>query len=263
MKLHFYKYQGAGNDFIIVDGRNHDPELSEKEISSLCRRRFGIGADGLMILGSAPQVDFSMRYYNSDGKAGSMCGNGGRCLVACAARLGIAPSMELNRYLFSAVDGIHHAEVVNKDQICLKMNNVNKVQAYGKDGFFLDTGSPHLVIFGTEINKMEVAKRGAFWRNHPDFAPEGTNVNFVEIDPDNRLFVRTFERGVEEETLACGTGATAAAIAAYIRTKKTNTYNIQTPGGYLRVSFKIRGTQFYDIHLTGPATCVFEGDIEL
>ena len=263
MHLHFYKYQGAGNDFIILDGRAYIPTLSQKEINLLCNRRFGIGADGLMILGSAPQVDFSMRYYNSNGKEGSMCGNGGRCLTACAVRLGISPKMDLTRFTFSAIDGIHHAETLEHDQICLEMKQVNQVQAYGKEGFFLDTGSPHLVLFDADTDRIDVAKCGAFWRRHPDFAPEGTNVNFVAIDSDGSLFVRTFERGVEEETFACGTGVTAAAMAAYMRTKGSRTYHIRTLGGELQVSFKTRGTQFYDVRLTGPATFVFEGDIKI
>lgn len=273
MKLHFYKFQGAGNDFIIVDGRNLEFQLSEREINFLCHRRFGIGADGLMILGSDPEMDFTMRYYNSDGKEGSMCGNGGRCLVACAARLGISP--RAGSFVFSAIDGIHQAEIIGDQgsefQIRLGMNNVDTIDFYGKDGYFLNTGSPHLVLFDTDIARMDVSERGAFWRNHPDFAPQGTNVNFVEVASHGGLFVRTFERGVEDETLACGTGVTAAAIAAYVHaanrqmkpSEGSSTYAIRTPGGHLQVSFKSLGMQFYDVQLTGPAKFVFEGEIQL
>ena len=261
MSLHFYKYQGAGNDFIIVDGRVNMPELSTEDIHFLCDRRFGIGADGLMIIGNAPEVDFTMRYYNADGKEGTMCGNGGRCLVAFAAR-----NSEMNHFLFSAIDGIHRADVIERNgqesQIRLEMNNVNNITSYGKEGFFLNTGSPHLVLFGTDITNLDVTNQGAFWRNHPDFAPKGTNVNFVEIERDGTLFVRTFERGVEAETLACGTGVTAAAIATYLYAKKDHTFSIRTLGGNLQVSFKERENSFYDVQLTGPATFVFEGNIQ-
>ena len=270
MSLHFYKYQGAGNDFVILDGRIQSVELSQKDIHFLCDRRFGIGADGVMILGSAPNVDFTMRYYNADGYEGTMCGNGGRCLVACAAH-----GNEQDRYLFSAVDGIHHAQVVSRNgresQICLGMNNVDDIRPYLEDGFFLNTGSPHLVFFCTNLAKFEVSDRGLFWRNHPDFAPKGTNVNFVEIEPDGTLFVRTFERGVEAETLACGTGVTAAAMAAYVRTMDQEKeqsegrydYRIRTLGGRLHVSFRANGKHFDEVLLTGPATRVFEGEIEV
>jgi len=269
MKLHFYKFQGAGNDFVIIDGRALMPQLSQKEIHYLCNRRFGIGADGLMVIGNSPGVDFGMRYYNANGKEGSMCGNGGRCLVAYAA------NRKSGRFLFSAVDGNHHAEVMGYDGhealVCLGMNNVDKVDVYGSDGYYLDTGSPHLVLFGTDVAKMDVPKEGAFWRNHPDFMPGGTNVNFVEIEPDGKLFVRTYERGVEDETLACGTGVTAAAIAAYMRSmdktqnkpEERHHYAIQTLGGHLQVSFQAKAASFCDVRLTGPATFVFEGEIEL
>ncbi|MCL2727068.1 MAG: diaminopimelate epimerase [Bacteroidales bacterium] len=269
MKLHFYKYQGAGNDFVIVDGRTVMPQLSQKEIYYLCDRRFGIGADGLMVIGNAPDVDFTMRYYNANGKEGSMCGNGGRCLVAYAA------NGKVGRYQFSAVDGLHHAEVRghrgSEALVCLGMNDVDKVHCSDNDRFFMDTGSPHLVIFEPDIANLDARERGAFWRHHPDFAPGGTNVNFVEVEPDGKLFVRTFERGVEDETLACGTGVTASAIAAYMRSLdkdidesgKPHDYAIRTLGGNLQVSFLTKGALFYDVKLTGPTTFVFEGEIEL
>ena len=266
--VHFYKYHGAGNDFIIIDGRINPLELSAKEIQFLCHRRFGIGADGLMIVEKADGFDFSMRYFNSDGSEDYMCGNGGRCMVAFVAR-----DATKNTYVFSAVDGIHHAKVMNRNgnemEVCLEINYENNIRLYGKDMFFLYTGTPHLVIFDTEIAKIDVTDRGTFWRHHPDFAPKGTNVNFVEIESDGTLFVRTFERGVEAETLACGTGVTASAIAAYVRTRvegmnsleETHTYPVRTLGGNLQVSFKTKENIFYDVQLTGPATFVFEGYI--
>ncbi|MDR2586071.1 MAG: diaminopimelate epimerase [Prevotellaceae bacterium] len=269
MKLHFYKYQGAGNDFVIIDGKRCVPELSPKIINNICDRRFGIGADGVMVIGNDPDVDFTMRYYNADGNEGSMCGNGGRCLAAFAA------GVEKERLVFSAVDGIHHAKVVKRFEdkyiIQLKMNDVNHIELVREGGFFLDTGSPHLLFFGTDIAAMDVKDRGSFWRNHPDFAPKGTNVNFVEVVDGDSLFVRTFERGVEDETFACGTGVTAAAIAAYVRSihwnmslsKGIHTYCIKTLGGDLQVSFQAEGMHFSDVQLTGPATFVFEGDIML
>jgi len=268
--VHFYKYQGAGNDFIIIDGSINPPELSPKEITFLCDRRFGIGADGLMIFEKADGFDFSMRYFNSDGSEDYMCGNGGRCMVAFAAR-----ETTKNAYVFSAVDGIHHAKLMNRNgnemEVCIEINYEDNIRLYEKDMFFLYTGTPHLVIFDTDVAKMDVAVRGAFWRHHPDFAPKGTNVNFVEIASDGNLFVRTFERGVEAETLACGTGVTASAIATYVRTmvggmhslEERHIYPIRTLGGKLQVSFKTKGNNFYEVELTGPATFVFEGDISL
>ena len=268
MKIHFYKYQGAGNDFIVVDGRTCARELSQQEINLLCDRRFGIGADGLMVVENASEVDFTMRYYNADGKEGSMCGNGGRCIVAY-----VAAGNNRNHWVFSAVDGVHHATVMERgreSQICLGMNDVDKIDFYGDGLFFLNTGSPHLVLFERDIDLLDVSEKGAFWRHHPDFLPEGTNVNFAEMMPDGTLFVRTFERGVERETLACGTGVTAAAIAAYVgsidkdmgRPKGVHTYHIRTLGGPLQVTFKTKGIHFYDVQLTGSATFVFEGDLE-
>jgi diaminopimelate epimerase len=261
MTVHFYKYQGAGNDFIIIEGRYGLPLLSQKEIHFLCNRRFGIGADGLMVIGYASDADFSMYYYNADGKEGTMCGNGGRCLVAYAAH-----HNDTKDWIFSAVDGIHRAEILEHKgaafQVKLWMNDVNTIDPYGKDGFYLNTGSPHLVIFDPNVSQLDVSERGAFWRNHPDFAPEGTNVNFVNIEQEGTLFVRTYERGVEAETFACGTGVTAAALAAYLRSG-VDSYSIRTPGGDLKVSFKVIENRFYDVQLTGPATFVFEGDVTI
>ena len=271
MRLHFYKYQGAGNDFIIVDGRVVLPKLTRKEIHQLCNRRFGIGADGLMIIDNATDVDFSMRYFNADGGEGTMCGNGGRCIVAFAAQREVR---------FLAVDGIHTAKIIhiqgNESQVCLGMCSVDPPLPYGKDGYYLNTGSPHLVFFGNDIAKLDVNREGAFWRNHPDFAPKGANVNFVEAEGDGTLFVRTFERGVEDETFACGTGVTASAIAAYMRSvntgsvvndsdvlRKTHEYAVRTLGGNLHVSFESKDLHFTNVQLTGPATFVFEGEIEL
>ena len=270
MKIHFYKFQGAGNDFIVIEGRYGLPELSQKEIALLCHRRFGIGADGLMTIGQSPHVDFDMRYYNADGKEGTLCGNGGRCIVAFAAR-----TATTKRFTFSAIDGLHKAEVLeqngNQTQVCLEMRDVDSVSPYGDDGYFLNTGSPHLVLFDTDIDKLDVVGKGAFWRHHPDFAPKGTNVNFLEVESSGSLFVRTYERGVEDETLACGTGVTASAIAAFMRSVGHDTkratgkpcYDIRTLGGRLKVSFNAHEGRFSSIYLTGPATFVFEGDVVL
>ena len=274
MKVNFYKYQGTGNDFIIIDGRTVYPKLSQKEIEKLCNRRFGIGADGLMVIENTPLVfdgaqpiDFYMRYFNADGNEGPMCGNGGRCIVAFAARNG------RQRVCFSATDGLHQAEVMERHgeevQICLGMNSVDQVGFYGDGQYHLNTGAPHLVIFKTGLQTLDVAKQGTFWRNHPDFAPQGTNVNFVAQEEQKTLFVRTYERGVEGETLACGTGVTAAAIAAYLRSadtqvlhaNDTHVFSVRTLGGTLHVSFQTDGERFYNIQLTGPATFVFEGSV--
>ncbi len=255
----FYKYQGAGNDFVIIDSRSSKLNLNELQVKYLCDRRFGIGADGLMLLEKHQEADFNMKYYNSDGKESTMCGNGGRCLVAFAKLLGIIDK----ETTFMAIDGLHKAIVNDDHTISLQMQDLNDIKIVNTN-YFLNTGSPHYVTFREDINKIDVYNRGREIRYSAEFKPEGTNVNFVEIQED-KLFVRTYERGVENETLSCGTGVTASAICAALYTKSDKTsFDISTLGGKLNVSFdKIDKNTFKNIWLTGPATMVYSGGIEL
>jgi diaminopimelate epimerase len=254
----FNKYQGTGNDFVIIDNRNgafdsHNSAL----INKLCDRRFGVGADGLILISDSHQHDFEMKYFNSDGKEGSMCGNGGRCSSAFAIKSGIA-GKELS---FQAIDGVHKARLDN-NIIRLSMNDVQKPQK-AEGNYFINTGSPHYVLFRKNIDQIDVNSEGSKIRWSDDFAPGGTNVNFVEIN-ENGIYVRTFERGVEEETLSCGTGVTASAIASVLSGHfDTNPVKVRTKGGNLEVAFKVTGEEISEIWLSGPATFVYEGMIEV
>jgi diaminopimelate epimerase len=258
MIIGFNKYQGTGNDFIIIDNRKNvfDPENSGL-VAKLCDRKFGIGADGLILISDSEQYDFEMKYFNSDGFEGSMCGNGGRCAAAYSIRKGIAG----RTLTFRAADGRHKA-VLEDGIIRLQMNDV-KEPVKIKGNYFINTGSPHCVIFQKDINKIDVEKEGKAVRWSDDYAPEGTNVNFVELT-ENGIYVRTFERGVEEETYSCGTGVTASAIASVLsRQIDTIPVRVRTRGGNLEVSFKTEGNTVSEIWLSGPATFVFEGNIEI
>jgi len=258
MNIPFSKYQGAGNDFIIIDSRKNifDPADSDL-INRLCGRRFGIGADGLILLSSHDQADFEVRHFNSDGKPGSMCGNGARCAAHFALRCKIAGQKQK----FMAYDGIHEAEVED-DRVRLRMSDVREYKIV-EGNYFINTGSPHYVVFTSEIDKMDVPTEGRKLRWSPLFAPGGTNVDFVETTADG-LYIRTFERGVEEETLACGTGATASAIASALKGHfDAGPINVRTRGGNLKAEFDIHDDRMTNIWLTGPATFVFEGTIEV
>jgi diaminopimelate epimerase len=257
MEIHFYKYQGAGNDFIMVDNRKlFFPKSDIKLIHNLCDRRFGIGADGLILLESSEKQDFTMIYYNADGKEGSMCGNGGRCIVAFAKKLAIIG----DETTFEATDGLHFAKIEN-DLVNLQMSDIENIEIYDTHTF-LNTGSPHHVKFCNAIAPLNVAEIGAKIRYGAPYFEEGTNVNFVEQISDNSFKVRTYERGVENETLACGTGVTAVAIAAN-KTNRTAEENIfiEVLGGNLEVSFKKEGNFYKNVFLKGPAQFVFEGNI--
>ncbi len=259
MILNCYKYQGTGNDFVLIDNRDNSISLSAEQIKWLCDRRFGIGADGLMLLELAPNVDFKMVYYNSDGNESSMCGNGGRCITAFAKQIGVIE----NDAKFIAIDGIHEAKI-NEDWVSLKMNDVRQIEV-GKDYFYLNTGSPHYVKFVSDIDNIDVFNEGKNIRYNERFQTEGTNVNFIE-KKENDLFVRTYERGVENETLSCGTGVTAAALVAAISGASTtkNNCTIKTLGGNLNVKFeKVLENTFYNIWLEGPAIFVFKTEIEI
>lgn len=253
MQLNCYKYQGTGNDFVIIDNREKNISLSIEQIRFICDRRFGIGADGLMLLELEPGSDFKMVYFNSDGNKSSMCGNGGRCITAFAKRLGIIES----EAKFLAIDGMHEAKIAD-EFVSLKMNDVRNIEV-GDDHFYLDTGSPHYVKIVTDLEKLDVYTEGKKIRYNDRFKEEGTNVNFIERK-ENELFVRTYERGVENETLSCGTGVTAAALVAGYKGWATDKHScrIKTPGGNLNVKFeKVLEATFYNIWLEGPAVFVF------
>jgi len=258
MKLHFYKYQGTGNDFILFDNRNGAIQLNTKQIAFLCDRRFGIGADGLMLLEIADGFDFKMVYYNADGNESSMCGNGGRCIFAFAKQLGIIN----NTAKFIAIDGVHHADIKSDGIINLEMQNVSNIIS-DKLHTELNTGSPHYIKFVDDVHKTDVVYTGREIRNTNQYQPDGINVNFVQ-SVDDGIWVRTYERGVEDETLSCGTGVTAAAIATSGNNLGSFNTKIYTLGGQLQVSFvKDTHVSAKEVILSGPANFVFEGDINI
>jgi diaminopimelate epimerase len=259
MPIHFYKYQGTGNDFVIIDNRNGKYRLSASQVKHCCDRRFGIGADGLMLLNMHPELDFEMKYYNADGGESSMCGNGGRCLVKFAHEMGIHKSS----YRFMAVDGLHEAEIGTNGIVRLKMQDVNSIEESHGD-CILDTGSPHYVKMISDVMEYDVFTEGRKIRYNNRFAKEGINVNFVQQKKDDEIIVRTYERGVEDETFSCGTGVTAAAIVNYHNEMGFNDVEVHTKGGKLSVEFDKTGAfSFTNIWLCGPAEKVFEGNWEL
>ena len=261
MKTDFFKYQGTGNDFVIIDNRNgHNLQLSPAVIKELCDRRFGIGADGLMLLNEKPGYDFEMVYYNADGLEGTMCGNGGRCLTKFAESIGIQKEL----YKFIATDGEHEARIDTNGIVYLKMNDVDVIVNHHSD-FLVDTGSPHYVKLIPHLADYDVFKKGREIRYSREFEKGGINVNFVEqLDEPDKIFVRTYERGVENETLSCGTGVTAAALVCYHNENGFNEVEVKTLGGRLNVEFdRIDDGKFRNIWLCGPAERVFNGSIEI
>nr|WP_321451802.1 diaminopimelate epimerase [uncultured Carboxylicivirga sp.] len=258
--IEFYKYQGTGNDFVIIDNRNNHFDGSNTEtVRFLCDRRFGIGGDGLMLLENHSEYDFTMRYFNSDGNEASMCGNGGRCIAAFAVHLNIVPAN--TTFQFMAVDGLHEAKYED-GIVSLKMIDVNSIDI--KDDYtFLNTGSPHFVQFHDSVDQLDINKLGSEVRYSDTFKPGGTNANFVHFINDNSIKVRTYERGVENETLACGTGVVASAISAHLKRKNVKEFNVDVLGGKLKVSFEPKENGFTNIWLVGPATFVFKGTIEV
>jgi diaminopimelate epimerase len=257
MEITFYKYQGTANDFVMIDNRNgHFNAADQQLVAFLCERRLGIGADGLILLQNHPGYDFEMVYFNADGRLGSMCGNGGRCTVAFARQLGVIT----DKAFFLAADGDHYASISPEGLVSLKMNDVQAIEC--AEGFyFLNTGSPHYVEFVDNLADYQVFQKGKAIRNNDRFRAEGTNVNFAQLpQTQEALFVRTYERGVEDETFSCGTGVTATAIAASFK-GLSSPVRIRTLGGNLEVAFKREGEQVTDIYLTGPAQKVFEGRI--
>ncbi len=262
MTVSFAKYQGTGNDFILIDNRERNIKLTTEQIANICDRRFGIGGDGLIYILPSEHYDFEMKYFNADGKEGSMCGNGGRCITAFAYQLG----MITKNAHFNAIDGEHKGVVIlSSDQelyIELSLNDV-ELHSQHESYYFLDTGSPHYVEFVDKLENINVKEKGKAIRWDRRFKPDGTNVNFVELG-DDVLNVVTFERGVEDITLSCGTGVTAAAIAADVKLNNNNhKYNISTPGGELKINFERDNFIFSNIKLSGPVVKVFEGTIKV
>jgi diaminopimelate epimerase len=258
MTIPFFKYQGTGNDFIVIDNRKNEYFLTNDQVRRLCDRRFGIGADGLMLLNEKKGYDFEMKYYNADGREGSMCGNGGRCMVKFAYHLGI----HRNEYKFIAFDGIHEAEIDTDDNVSLKMTDVHKVRKFHSD-FILDTGSPHYIKMVPDVMALDVYKKGHDIRYSKEFAQDGINVNFVEqMEDADKIIVRTYERGVEDETFSCGTGVTAAALVCFHNENGFNEVEVKTLGGQLSVEYeRIDENHYENVWLTGPAERVFSGSV--
>lgn len=257
MQIPFKKYQATGNDFVIVDNRDGAYSLSVDQIKNICDRKFGVGADGIMLLEKHPSLDFNLLYYNADGSA-SLCGNGSRAAVKMASAIG----MVNGKAKFNAYDGLHEADLLPNGNVRLKMNDVKEVKKLASD-YFINTGSPHFIQFVSDVKSVPVFEEGKKIRYSENFKPSGTNVNFVELLVNNSIFVRTYERGVENETLSCGTGVTAAVLASSFR-KYSSPVAVKTLGGELSVEFNLRHDgSFADIFLIGPAKMVFEGTLEL
>lgn len=280
-KITFYKFDGAGNDFVVIDNRDGGFRPTEEEVSRICHRRFGVGADGLMTLGNSEygirnsEFDFEMKYYNSDGRLGSMCGNGGRCIAAFAYLMGVGIAGECKGvqgsartnegerhkcFHFKGYDGPHDAEIVMWDEerrlgiVKLGMRSVSTKEVRRcLDGWFLDTGSPHYVQRVNDLEHFDVVGEGRRIRNIAEEFPQGTNVDFIEDLPDGRLFVRTYERGVEDETWACGTGVTASAIVS-------GNQSLVTRGGDFKVTFDATGEEYKNVYLIGPVALNFVGE---
>ncbi|MCF7561711.1 diaminopimelate epimerase [Sabulilitoribacter multivorans] len=253
----FYKYQGTGNDFVMIDNRQQKFDKNNtKHIAFLCDRRFGIGADGLILLENHDDLDFKMVYYNADGNESSMCGNGGRCIVAFAKHLGVIK----NNAVFEAIDGLHQA-TIDENMVKLQMLDVSTIEKH-ENHVFLNTGSPHHVQFEDAIDDFDIRAKGSKIRFGEPYNKAGSNVNFVKRVSDSTFRVRTYERGVEDETLSCGTGVTAVAIAMhYLGETKNNIVNLNVEGGQLQVSFEVENNEYKNVLLIGHATFVFKGEI--
>lgn len=257
----FYKYQGSGNDFILIDNRKEQFQITEAQVRQICDRHFGIGADGLITLNAAENADFEMKFWNNDGSNSMMCGNGGRCIVSFAHDLKIFKQ----DCSFIAPDGLHHASILeensNAKTVSLSILNTKQPICYDKNEFFINTGTPHLVKMIAQIQTFDVVNQGRLLRHNTRFMPNGTNVNFVEVISDNHLFVRTYERGVENETLSCGTGVTASAIVYafhYLNNPSSSLISIDTLGGQLKVKIDNTTTE-PSVTLIGPTVCVYQG----
>lgn len=254
--IQFHKYQGTGNDFVMIDNRGLQFDKSNLSlIAQLCDRRFGIGADGVILIENHPELDFEMIYFNPDGSQ-SLCGNGSRCAVMFAKSLGIIQ----DKTEFLAIDGSHEAFIA-EGEVHLLMNDVTEHELIGED-FLINTGSPHYIKYVPDAHDLDVVENGRAIRYSDRFKEEGVNVNFIEECPNNSLVIRTYERGVENETLSCGTGCTAAALSFALKGAESPV-RLNAVGGELQVSFIKEGGNFKNIYLIGPAEKVFEGVIEL
>jgi diaminopimelate epimerase len=264
VKIHFHKYQATGNDFVLIDNRRGEYSFSKEQILKICDRRFGVGADGLILIEKHPTLDFDLIYFNSDGSQ-SLCGNGSRAAVIMAAELGLLK----NTTKFNAYDGAHEAELLDTGVVRLKMNDVDQVRKLGNE-YFINTGSPHHLRFVKEVSSYPVVEEGRKIRYSEAYASAGTNANFIQLLGKNTIAVRTYERGVEDETFSCGTGVTAAALVSNLQ-NYTSPVQVKVKGGELSVEFKAihsgpsgsLPTAFRDIFLIGPAKMVFQGDLEL
>jgi diaminopimelate epimerase len=263
MQIDFVKYHATGNDFILIDNTTGKCNgISARKVTLLCHRRFGIGADGVILIEKHNDWDFMMNYYNSDGKIGSFCGNGSRAAVHFSKQIGLCNE----KAHFMACDGAHLAEFISANEIKVRMHEVKEYLRTGKN-IIVDTGSPHFVQFVKNVDKVDVIKSGRKIRNEKRFMPSGINVNFVEEEKENSFRMRTYERGVEDETWSCGTGTVAAAIAYAIlkkNNKKNQSYKISSPGGKLKIVFERDGENvFSKIWLQGNAIPVFGGSIQV
>ncbi|HVN49005.1 MAG TPA: diaminopimelate epimerase [Bacteroidota bacterium] len=275
MKIEFYKMSGAGNDFVVIDNRTGKIKNKVALAKKLCERRFGIGADGLMLIEKAKDADYTMSYFNADGSYGGMCGNGGRCISYLAYKLGVAGKQQrfiANNRIYTSKILKDNVELTMLDPWDVSLNERLTIHEKVYPYHFINTGAPHVVIDVDEmvtkfhqIENIPVEIFGTQIRFHPNFAPEGTNVNFIKRESASKIFVRTYERGVEEETYACGTGSVASALVA------STLWNIESPitvipksGKKLIVKFKkTSDTEFSNIHLIGPATITFYGSIDV
>ena len=261
MDIRFDKYQGAGNDFIIIDDFNNKySKLSIQQLSKMCDRKTGIGADGVIILVASQSTDFEMKYYNCDGKLSSLCGNGARCAVSYAHK----SKMIGKKTKFDAIDGIHEASLLSKDKVRIGFNDVKNFLKHN-DSFVTNTGSPHYIKIVDNVYEIDVKKQGSAIRYSKDFASEGINVNFLQKKNNSNFLIRTYERGVEDETLACGTGAVAAAIILHHvgETSGNTNLDIDTLGGSLKVDFNFHNDTYKNIFLEGPANYVFSGTYKI
>lgn len=256
MEYTFYKYQGTGNDFVMIDNRNNEfPKDNVELVANLCDRRFGVGSDGLILLEDDENTDFRMVYFNADGNESSMCGNGGRCIVAFAHFLGLIE----NKTEFIAVDGLHEASI-DGDIVNLKMLDVQEIKQKS-NALYLNTGSPHHVQLVNELKSFNVVKEGARLR-YGVYGEKGSNINFVEHNKSGGYNIRTYERGVEDETLSCGTGVTAVALGMYhMGNTKEKTIAVKALGGDLEVSFDEENGTYSNIYLKGKAKQVFKGEL--
>ena len=259
MKIPFKKYHGAGNDFVIIDNRDLGLNPTPQQVENLCHRQFGIGADGLMLLENDEKTDFRMRYFNSDGHEDAMCGNGGRCLVMFAHHQGLIG----NNTHFTGIDGDHKAIIIDEQTVRLKLIDVDDI-SMEEEYYIINTGSLHLIQFVADVNFIDVPYQGKLMRNSFGKQPAGLNVNFAHFT-DQGIKIRTYERGVEAETLACGTGAVATAIAAnHWYNESKNSYILEARGGTLTVTFdRVADKKYQNVWLQGPAVKVFEGEVDL